>query len=123
MAHDDARLRTSAPELGSDVLFGIAQLALEKIDGVRPLAPAPRVGEFLTGRRAKGIRIDRDGERVDVSLNLTVRYGLEIPEVAERARKAVREAIGSMTGLQVRSVRIRVVGVDVHDPEATPDRG
>ncbi|MEX2502737.1 MAG: Asp23/Gls24 family envelope stress response protein [Trueperaceae bacterium] len=123
MSHDDHPARTHAPELGQDVLFGIAQLALEKIDGVRALAPTPRVGEFLTGRRAKGIRIERDGDVVDVEMNLTVRYGLEIPVVAQQVRKAVREAIGSMTGLHVRSVRICVVGVDLQRPEEFVDRG
>lgn len=109
------------PELGQDVLFGIAQLALEQVEGIRPLAPPPRVGEFLTGRRAKGIRIERDGEVVDIDLNVTVRYGLEIPKVAERARRVVREAIGSMTGLKVRSVRVSVVGIDVAEDGVSED--
>lgn len=101
------------PELGQDVLFGIAQLALEQVDGLAPLAPPARVGEFLTGRRAKGIRIERDGDAVEIDLNVTVRFGLEIPEVAARARTVVREAVTSMTGLEVRAVRVAVVGIDL----------
>lgn len=114
---------TTVPDIGQDVLFGIAQLAIEQVDGLTPLAPSPRVGEFLTGRRAKGIRIDRDGEDVDIDLNVTIRYGLEIPKIAARAQKAVREAVGSMTGLRVRAVRVAVVGIDAGLHDAASDDG
>lgn len=111
------------PELGQDVLFGIAQLALEQVDGLRPLAPPARVGEFLTGRRAKGIRVARDGDEVDIDLNVHVRYGLEVPKVASRAQRVVREAVASMTGLRVRSVRVAVVGIDVPDERTEAEDG
>jgi uncharacterized alkaline shock family protein YloU len=114
--------RTS-PELGQDVLFGIAQLALEQVDGIRPLAPPARVGEFLTGRRAKGIRVEREDDTVEIDLNVTVRYGLPIPAVTAKAQRVVREAVGSMTGLQVRSVRVTVVGIDVPGDEDQDEDG
>lgn len=100
-------------ELGQDVLFGIAQLALDQVDGVKPVAPPARVGEFLTGRRAKGIRVERDGDEVVIELHVTVRYGLRIPDVVERAQAEVREAVASMTGLPVRAVAVTVVGIDL----------
>ena len=106
-------MTTPQPELGSDVLFGIAQLALEQVEGLTTQAPPARVGEFLTGRRAKGIRIERESDGLVIDLSVTVAYGLEIPEVTARARTAVREAVGSMTGLSVRAVRVTVVGIDL----------
>lgn len=105
-------------ELGSDVLFGIAQLALDGVEGVTPVSPPARVGEFLTGRRAKGIRVERDGDEVVIELNVTVTYGLRIPDVVREAQAEVREAVASMTGLPVRAVAVTVVGVDV--PDAHP---
>lgn len=102
-----------ALDISPDVLYGIAQLALDQVEGLSAVAPPVRVGEFLTGRRAKGIRIERDGDRVDIELNVTVKYGLRIPEVAARVQDAVREAVGSMTGLTVRSVRVNVDGIDL----------
>ena len=110
------------PELGQDVLFGIAQLALEPIEGLTPQAPPARVGEFLTGRRAKGIRIERSGEHVDIDLSVTVAFGMEIPKVAARAQTAIREAVASMTGLQVRAVRVTVVGIDLPAGDDDEDR-
>lgn len=109
-------------ELSQDVLYGIAQLALDQVEGVRPIAPPTRVGEFLTGRRAKGIQIERDGDEVDVSLTVAMMYGAEIPKVARRAQRSVREAVASMTGLHVRSVEVFVEAVDVPAAVTAADR-
>jgi uncharacterized alkaline shock family protein YloU len=109
-------------EISQDVLYGIAQLALDQVDGVRPITPPTRVGEFLTGRRAKGIQIERVGDEVDVSLTVAMTYGAEIPKVAKRAQKSVREAVASMTGLRVRSVDVFVEGVDVPPAISKADR-
>ena len=102
-----------APEISQDVLFGIAQLALEQVEGVRATTPPVRVGEILTGRRAKGIRIERDGDTVTVDLRVAVPYGVRIPAAASRAQQAVREAISSMTGLVVGAVVVTVEAIDL----------
>jgi len=109
-----------ALELSSDVLFGIAQLALDQVEGIRTVNPPTRVGEFLTGRRAKGIAIDRDGDDLRIELNVSMTYGLEVPKVAKAAQKAVRQAVVSMTGLAVRSVDVNVVGIDLPSAEPKP---
>lgn len=116
-------MNPNALELSSDVLFGIAQLALEQVEGVRTVTPPTRVGEFLTGRRAKGIVIERVGDLIDVQLNVSVTYGLRVPEVAKAAQKAVRDAVGSMTGLEVRSVQVQVEAIDLPESESAAERG
>lgn len=100
-------------EISTDVLFGIAQLALDQLEGIVAVAPPARMGEFLTGRRAKGIAISRDGDAVTVALNVRVEYGTRIPLVAAEAQRAVREAVTSMTGLDVASVNVNVEAVDL----------
>lgn len=105
-------------EISQDVLYGIAQLALDRIEGIRSIVPPARVGEILSGRRAKGIQIERDGNDVFVDLTVAVAYGVEIPDVGKRAQRAVREAVASMTGLTVRSVNVHVDTVDL--PEERP---
>jgi uncharacterized alkaline shock family protein YloU len=100
-------------ELSPDALYGIAQLALDQVEGVRTINPPTRVGEFLTGRRAKGIVIEREEDAVSIALNVSVTYGLRVPEVARAAQRAVREAVASMTGLTVRTVDVHVEGIDL----------
>jgi uncharacterized alkaline shock family protein YloU len=103
-------------ELSHDVLYGIAQLALDGVEGVRTITPPTRVGEFLTGRRAKGIQIEREDDAVAISLTVAMTYGERIPKVAKAVQRAVREAVGSMTGLEVRTVEVHVEAIDVPLP-------
>src|SRR5690554_2047764 len=103
--------------ISADVLYGIVQLALEDVDGVRPIQPPARVGEFRGGRRSRGITVEREGDEVWVDLTLAVTYGKVIPKVAVAAQRAVREAVTSMTGLQVPSVNVAVEDVELADEE------
>lgn len=117
---------TTAPspselDISQDVLFGIAQLALEGVEGIKPVVPPVRVGEILTGRRAKGIRIERQDNTVSIDLNVRVAYGLSVPKVAKAAQKAVREAVASMTGLSVATVNVTVEAVEI--PELVESHG
>lgn len=107
--------RTGDLDISPDVLYGIAQLALEQQGGLRPIQPSVRMGEILTGRRAKGIVIERDGAEVSIALTVAVDYGVEIPKAARAAQRAVREAVASMTGLAVRSVDVNVEAVELGD--------
>ena len=100
-------------DISQDVLYGIAQLALEQVEGLTPASPPVRMGEILTGRRAKGIRLERTDEVVHVALNVRVTYGLEVPKVAAAAQRAVRESVASMTGLDVASVDVTVDAIDL----------
>ncbi len=105
--------------ISPDVLYGIVQLALEEVEGVRPIQPPARVGEFLGGRRSRGISVERDGQHVWVDLTLAVTYGKVIPKVAVAAQRAVREAVSSMTGLDVKSVNVAVEEVELAEEDLT----
>lgn len=100
-------------EISPDVLYGIVQLALDQVEGLHTVQPPVRVGEILTGRRAKGIQIDRGEDGISASLTVCVDYGVEIPKVAVEAQRAVREAVASMTGLSVATVDVTVEDVDL----------
>jgi uncharacterized alkaline shock family protein YloU len=100
-------------DISQDVLYGIAQLALDRVEGLTPATPPARMGEILTGRRAKGIAIERQDERVWIDLNIHVLYGLEVPKVAREAQRTVREAVASMTGLRVESVNVTVEAINL----------
>jgi len=105
--------------IAPDVLFGIAQLALEGIEGVKPVQASPRMGEILAGRRPRGITIERDAAGVWIDLTVAVDYGVEIPKVARTVQRSVREAVASMTGLQVKSVNVNVEAVELGEHESS----
>ena len=98
-------------DISKDVLTGIASIAIEGVKGVTPVTPPVKMGEFLTGKRLKGINIARDGSSVIVDLSVNVDYGRAIPEAALEVQKVVAENIEVMTGLNVRAVNVTVQSI------------
>ena len=78
---------------------------------VTPVTPPVKMGEFLAGKRLKGINIARDGASVIVDLSVNVDYGRAIPEAALEVQKVVTENIEVMTGLNVRAVNVTVQSI------------
>ena len=117
-ATDSATDTAAQLDISQDVLYGIAQLATEGVDGLASASPPAGMGELLTGRRAKGITITRDDDALKIDLHVRVRYGLEIPKVAAEVQRAVREAVASMTGMTVLSVDVTVDAIDLPEPSA-----
>jgi len=103
--------------ISPDVLYGIAQLALDQLTGVKAIQPPSRVGEILSGKRARGIHIEREGDKVFVDLTVSVEYGVEIPKAAKLAQSAVRDAVAAMTGLSVQSVNVTVEAITMPESE------
>lgn len=104
---------TDQLHISPDVLIGIAQLAIDEIEGLRTIQPPSRMGEILTRRRARGIAIEQTDDGVYIDLTVAVQYGKAVPKLAEQLKRTVSETISSMTGLTVNSVNIHVERVDV----------
>ena len=61
---------------------------------------------------SKGIKIDIDGSKVKVDVNIIVEYGARIPDVAFEIQNRVKKAVEGMTGLNVQEVNVHVQGVN-----------
>ena len=48
---------------------------------------------------------------VTINLYVNVKYGVRIPDIAWAAQNAVKDAVETMTGLEVSSVNINVQGI------------
>ncbi len=64
---------------------------------------------------SSGITVDVCEGSVDIDVSMAVRYGHNLPSVAEACRAAVKEQVESITGLTVRAVNVLVV--DIEFPE------
>ena len=60
---------------------------------------------------AKGVKINLDGKKVTIDLFVNVTYGVRIPDIAWAAQNAVKDAVETMTGLEVSGVNINVQGI------------
>ena len=105
-------------QIAGDVVAVIAGIAASEVDGVYKLAGnlSNEIASRL-GRKnpAKGVKVDLIPGEVRVDLGIIVYYEYKIKKVSEHVQEKVKQAIETMTGLNVTKVNIRVAGVKMND--------
>ena len=105
-------------EISGDVIAVIAGVAVSEVQGVSGMAGgfAGGISEVLSGKKnlAKGIKVDKEDEKVKIDVNIIVEYGSRIPDVAFEIQNRVKKSVESMTGLKVEEVNVHVQGVDTN---------
>ena len=87
-------------------VYGVVDLASNKlIDSVREL--------FKKANRTRGIKITTINDRINVDLDIILKYGVSINAVAESVRRLIKYNVEQFTGMLVDSININVVGVKV----------
>ena len=74
------------------------------------------VSEVLSGNKnlAKGIKVDKEENKVKIDVNIIVEYGTRIPDVAFEIQNRVKTSVENMTGLKVEEVNVHVQGVSTN---------
>lgn len=106
-------------DLSESALVSIVTLALEGQQGIRLAQAGVRsVGEVLSGRRTRPVRIEREGDNLSVDLSVSLDYGKSVQDAAKEAQKTVAEVLTASTGLKVKAVNVTVVAVEYKEPNA-----
>ncbi|WP_274365342.1 Asp23/Gls24 family envelope stress response protein [Paenibacillus thermotolerans] len=98
-------------QIAPEVIEIIAGLATLEVEGVAGMSGgfASGVAELL-GRKnlSKGVKVEVGQREAAVDVNVVIEYGRRIPEVASDIQANVKNAIASMTGLDVVEVNVHV---------------
>ncbi len=109
--------------ISEDVIGIIAGLAASEVEGIAgmTLGFVDGINQFLGGNKkySKGVKITLEGRKVTVDLFVNVTYGVRIPDIAWAAQNAVKNAVETMTGLEVVAVNINVQGIIFDKKDAT----
>ena len=100
--------------ISEEVLEMIAGAAALEVEGVSSLAAnlGSDIAELLGKKTlAKGVHIQMTDETVTAELSILVAYGHTIPEVGKAVQDAVKNAVESMTGLEIAAVNVNVGGI------------
>ena len=96
----------------NEVIATIVSVATTEVEGISGIAGSGAISGILAkGKTPRGVKVDMDGENVDVDVSVTVDYGMPIQKVGRNAQENVRKSIESMTGLHVEKVDLHVLGV------------
>ena len=105
-------------QISNDVIAVIAGVAVSEVQGVSSMAGgfAGGISEVLSGKKnlAKGIKVDKDENKVKIDVNIIVEYGTRIPDVAFEIQNRVKTSVENMTGLKVEEVNVHVQGVSTN---------
>jgi uncharacterized alkaline shock family protein YloU len=94
-----------------DVVKAAVAWAALKVEGVAALAARGAEWRDVPGAM-RAIRLNHDPAGLVLELEVIVRYGIAIPEVAENVATYVRSAMTNLVGLNPHRVTIHVVGVE-----------
>lgn len=102
-------------QIAPEVIEVIAGLATIEVGGVAGMSGgfAGGIAELL-GRKnlSKGVKVEVGQKEAAIDVSIIIEYGHKIPEVAGDIQRNVKQAIESMTGLDVIEVNVHIH--DVH---------
>ena len=105
-------------QISNDVIAVISGVAVSEVQGVSSMAGgfAGGISEVLSGKKnlAKGIKVDKEENKVKIDVNIIVEYGTRIPDVAFEIQNRVKTSVENMTGLKVEEVNVHVQGVSTN---------
>lgn len=102
--------------VADEVVAIIAGLAATEVEGVSSMAgniTNELVSKLGMKNLSKGVKVSVDETSVSVDLALNLEYGYSIPDVSAKVQEKVKNAIETMTGLEVAVVNVRIAGVNI----------
>ena len=108
-------------KISDDVIMIIASNSAAKVDGVYSMSGsiAGDIAEALGRKKSfsKGVKLERDKNKLFLDLYIIVRYGVRMPDISWHVQEKVKREIEDMTGLSVREVNIHIQGVHIEEME------
>ena len=103
-------------KIADDVVAMIAALADTEVDGVSSMngnVTHELLNKIGYNNLTRGVKVEVFNKCVKVDLAIIIEYGFNIPATSKKVQEKVKNAIESMTGLEVTDVNVRIAGVDI----------
>ena len=101
--------------ISRDVVAGIAINAAKETEGINNVtgkfAASDIKALFAKKNLGNGVKIDYLDDGIVIDMFIVVGFGVSIPDVAKELQETVKQSVNTMTGLNVLSVNVNVVGV------------
>ncbi|RYL92350.1 Asp23/Gls24 family envelope stress response protein [Sporolactobacillus sp. THM7-4] len=111
-------------EISPEVIEVIAGLAAIEVVGVSGMHGnfATGVVEKLSGKNyRKGVKVDLTDEGIVIDVQLSMNYGVSIPEVAEKVQENIAQTLKRMTALDIHEINLHVAGVHFDKEKRTAE--
>jgi uncharacterized alkaline shock family protein YloU len=115
MHRHDSRTDLGVIKIHANVISSIASIAASEIEGVKKVGGTSKgIVELLRCKAGQcGIRVGIDKhDEVHIAIPLVIKFGFNIPEVANRVQENVRQALEKMTSVPIKDIDINVQGIE-----------
>lgn len=116
----EKKLNTGSIQIADEVISIIASTAANEVEGIaKPQKDkADTIVEFFGMKnQSKGVKIAINNLDASVDIDIIVKYGFNISDVAYEVQNRVKEALETMAGLNVISVNVNVSGIMIEKPK------
>ncbi len=115
MHREESHTDLGTIRIHKNVIASIASLAAVEIEGISRVGGNFKSGLLeLIGRKAvSAINVEiSKNEEVKIEIPVVIKYGYNIPEIANKAQENIRNNVEKMTSLSVKDININVQGVE-----------
>lgn len=108
--------------ISENVIASVTRKYVLEIDGVVRFHTGSIVSGLaeMIGRKSqdRSVVVTLDGDAVHIGVNLVLRFGVKVPEVASQVQETIRHQVEELTGKHVTGVRVTVQDLqEVEDVE------
>lgn len=115
MHNEESRTELGVIRIHKNVISSIASIAATEIEGVKRIGGDFKSGilELVGNKRISGIKVDFDknGE-VKLEIPLIIKYGHNIPEIADKVQGNVHNTVEKMTNLSIKDINVNIQGIE-----------
>jgi len=115
MQREESRTDLGTIRIHKNVIASIASLAAMEIQGVKKIGGNFKSGVMeLMGQKSNlAVKVEiNKNEEVKVEIPLIIKYGFNIPDVANKVQESVRNGLEKMTNLSIKDININVQGIE-----------
>ncbi len=110
----------TAMKLAPGVVDTIISITASEVEGVAAVGTRSTTGVrsiFQSKSYNSGIEAELEDGKLNVAIHIDVYYGYVLPELAEKLREAIADALLVQAGIEVNKVDIYIDGIQFQQPE------
>jgi len=112
---EEAKTDLGAVRIHNNVIAAITSIAVCEVDGVIGIYKGLKDNIYnIFGKKdpaAIKIEMDKNSD-INLDVSITVKYGVNIPEVARKVQESIREAIEKSTDLSLKEINVNVQEIE-----------
>jgi len=118
MQREESRTDFGTIRIHKSVIASIASLAALEIEGVKRIGTDYKSGlvELISRKFFPAVKVEiNKNEEVSLDIPLVVKYGFNIPDIADKVQENISSSLEKMTNLSLKQINISVAGIEKGD--------